>query len=240
MKTESVEIRTMTHEEIAARVNELKPRFLEGLEPEVVAEIVAAGSLRRFHARTVVTREGHEAEKMFLFLEGRGRSFATTAKGEKVIILGIFPGDIIGGRAALRDPMKYLVSSETVVDSAALLWSRERFLPFLAKYPRVLENGLLTASDYLESYQELLIAASYDTAGKRVARALEGWAKSVGKSVDDGLGLHVNNEDLANQANVTIFTVSRLLSEWQRKGLLVKSRGKVVIRTPVELVDSVE
>jgi CRP-like cAMP-binding protein len=240
MKTESVEIRPMTHEEIAARLSELKPRFLEGLAPEEVAEIVGAASLRRFHARTVVTREGHDAEKLFLFLEGRGRSFATTAKGEKVIILGIFPGDVIGGRTALREPMKYLVSSETVVDSAALMWSRDRFLPFLTKYPRVLENGLLTASDYLESYQELLIAASYDTAGKRVARALEGWAKSVGKTVDEGLGLHINNEDLANQANVTIFTVSRLLSEWQRKGLLVKSRGKVVIRTPVELVDSVE
>jgi CRP-like cAMP-binding protein len=86
----------------------------------------------------------------------------------------------------------------------------------------------------------LLIAASHDTAGKRVARALDGWAKSIGKKVDEGLGLNINNEELANQANVTIFTVSRLLSEWQRQGLLVKSRGKVVIRTPVELVDSVE
>ncbi len=121
-----------------------------------------------------------------------------------------------------------------------LVWSRSAFLPFLTKHPRLLENGLLTASDYLESYQALLIAASHDTAGKRVARALDGWAKSIGKKVDDGLGLHINNEELANQANVTIFTVSRLLSEWQRKGLLVKSRGKVVIRTPVELVDSVE
>jgi CRP/FNR family transcriptional regulator, nitrogen oxide reductase regulator len=52
--------------------------------------------------------------------------------------------------------------------------------------------------------------------------------------------LQINNEELANQANVTIFTVSRLLSEWQRKGLLTKSRGKVLIRTSDELVGSVE
>ena len=240
MKTESIETRTMTHDEIVARVTELAPKFLEGLAPEEVAEILAAASLRRFHARTVVTREGNDAEKLFLFIEGRGRMFATSSGGEKVILIGVFPGEIAGGRTALREPMKYLVSTETVVDSVLLGWSRSTFLPFLTKYPRVLENGLLTASDYLESYQALLIAASHDTAGKRVARALDGWAKSIGKKVDDGLGLHINNEELANQANVTIFTVSRLLSEWQRKGLLVKSRGKVVIRTPLELVDSVE
>jgi CRP-like cAMP-binding protein len=52
--------------------------------------------------------------------------------------------------------------------------------------------------------------------------------------------LNINNEELANQANVTIFTVSRLLSDWQRKGLLVKSRGKVVIRSQEALVDCVE
>jgi CRP-like cAMP-binding protein len=136
--------------------------------------------------------------------------------------------------------MKYLVSTETVVDSTVLVWNRSAFLPLLDKYARMLENGLLTASDYLESYHELLIAASQDTAGKRVARALDGWVRSVGKKVEEGLMLHINNEELANQANVTIFTVSRLLSEWQRKGLLFKSRGKVVIRTPEALVDSVE
>jgi CRP/FNR family transcriptional regulator, nitrogen oxide reductase regulator len=240
MKTESDGIHPMTPEEILARVHELKPQFLEGLAPEEVGDVVNAATLRRIHSRTVITREGHDAEKLYLFIEGRGRTFATTPGGEEVILLGIFPGEVAGGRTALREPQKYLVSTETMVDSSTLVWGRTVFLPFLAKYPRVVENGLMTASDYLESYQDLLIAASHDTAGKRVARALDGWAKSIGKRVDDGLGLHINNEELANQANVTIFTVSRLLSEWQRKGLLVKSRGKVVIRTPVELVDSVE
>ena len=48
--------------------------------------------------------------------------------------------------------------------------------------------------------------------------------------------VNVSNEELANEANVTIFTVSRLLSEWQRKGLLVKSRGRVVILSPEGLM----
>jgi CRP-like cAMP-binding protein len=240
MKTESDATRTMTTQEIAAKVSELAPKFLAGLSPEDVAVILEPAILKRFPARFVISRQGNDAEKLFLFLDGRARIFTMTAKGEKIIFLGIFPGEIAGGRTILREPSNYLVSTETVIDSTVLVWSRSAFLPFLERYPRVLENGLLTSSDYLESYHELLVAASQDTAGKRVARALDGWVRSVGKKVEEGLMLHINNEELANQANVTIFTVSRLLSEWQRKGLLVKSRGKVVIRTPVALVDSVE
>ena len=240
MKTEWDATRTMTTPEITARVSELAPKFLQGLGGEDLAAVLGAATLRRFPPRFVISRQGNDAERLFLFLEGRGRTFTMTAKGEKIIFLGIFPGEVAGGRAALREPLKYLVSSETVVDSAVLVWSRSAFLPFLDKYPRLLENGLLTASDYLESYHELLVAASQDTAGKRVARALDGWASSVGKKLEEGLMLDINNEELANQANVTIFTVSRLLSEWQRKGLVSKSRGKVVIRTPEALVDSVE
>ncbi len=58
----------------------------------------------------------------------------------------------------------------------------------------------------------------------------------MGRSVSGGVELHVRNEELANEENVTIFTVSRLMGEWQRKGLLKKSRGKVVLRLPEELI----
>jgi CRP-like cAMP-binding protein len=61
-------------------------------------------------------------------------------------------------------------------------------------------------------------------------------AKGIGQRSFEGTVLNISNEELANEANVTIFTVSRLLSEWHRKGLLVKSRGSVVIRSPEELV----
>ena len=240
MKTESEAAHTMTTQEAAARVSELAPLFLNGLCPEALAEILEAATVRHFPARFVVSREGNDAERIFLFIEGRARAFTMSPKGEKTILMGVFPGEIAGGRAALREPSKYLVSTETVVDSAVLVWTRNAFLPFLTKHPRVMENGLLTASDYLETYRDLLLAATHDTAGKRVARALDGWARSVGKKLEEGLMLNINNEELANQANVTIFTVSRLLSDWQRKGLLVKSRGKVVIRSQEALVDCVE
>jgi CRP-like cAMP-binding protein len=48
--------------------------------------------------------------------------------------------------------------------------------------------------------------------------------------------LQIKNEELAHEANVTIFTVSRLMGEWQRKGLLTKGRGSVIVTQPDKLI----
>jgi CRP-like cAMP-binding protein len=48
--------------------------------------------------------------------------------------------------------------------------------------------------------------------------------------------LDVTNEELAQAANVTHFTASRLLSHWQGQGALVKSRGKILLLSPANLL----
>jgi CRP/FNR family transcriptional regulator, nitrogen oxide reductase regulator len=238
MKTESGARRVVTPSEIAARVSELAPRFVEGFAPSDLAVILGAATLRRFQAHSLIANEGHAADKLFLMIEGRARTFTTTRKGEKVVLLWIATGETSGGRALLSEPMEYLVSTETVTDSLVLVWNRSAILPLTKQYPRLLENALRIASDYVEAYRELHLAATYHTASQRVARVLDSLAKGIGRRTVEGIELNVSNEELANEANVTIFTVSRLLSEWQRKGLLVKSRGRIVIRLPEEPVES--
>jgi CRP/FNR family transcriptional regulator, nitrogen oxide reductase regulator len=239
MKTESGARPMMTASEIAARVSELTPKFLEGLAPCDLAVVLGAATLRRFQPRSLIADEGHSADKLFLMIEGLARTFTTTRKGEKIVLLWIPPAEVAGGRALLSKPMEYLVSTETVTDSCALVWNRSAILTLAKQYPRLLENALLIASDYLETYRDLHVAASYDSASQRVARVLGNLAKGMGQRGFEGTALNISNEELANEANVTIFTVSRLLSEWQRKDLLVKSRGSVVVRSPEELVRSV-
>ena len=227
----------MTATEVAACVSALAPRFLDGLARGEVAEILRAAHLRRLRAHTVVAREGQSADEVFLLLEGRARHFTTTREGEKIVVMWVPPGDISGGRALLsRKHKSYLLSTEAVVDSFVLVWGRSTIVALAKRYPRLLENALWIASDYLAVYRDLHIAASYDKADKRVAWVLEKLSGEIGHKVDTGIELKIRNEELANEANVTIFTVSRLLSEWQRKGFLVKSRGRVVVRSLEGLV----
>ena len=44
------------------------------------------------------------------------------------------------------------------------------------------------------------------------------FARNFGQKGRNGTELEVTNEELAGAANLTLFTTSRLLGEWQRKG----------------------
>jgi len=85
---------------------------------------------------------------------------------------------------------------------------------------------------YLAAHRALICS----TARERLAQVLASIASGVGRNVAGGLEPDVRNEELANEANVTLFTASRLLNEWQRAGILEKNRGKILLRSPESLL----
>ena len=238
MKTEPVAKRGMTTDEIAARVGKLAPRFFEGISPGDLSPILRAARLLRFQASSILAIEGHRADKLLLILEGRARAYLTTSKGEKSVLFWIPPGDIAGARTLLSTPTEYLLSTEAVTDGFALVWERSEILSFSRQHRVLLENALMIASDYVEVWRDLHLEVSYHTASQRIARVLHSLAKGIGQKVAEGIELQVTNEDLANEASVTIFTVSRLLSEWHRNGLIVKGRGRILLHASEDLAGS--
>jgi len=44
--------------------------------------------------------------------------------------------------------------------------------------------------------------------------------KQVGQSIDGGFEIRLSREELAQLTGTTVFTVSRLLSMWERRGIV--------------------
>jgi CRP/FNR family transcriptional regulator, nitrogen oxide reductase regulator len=226
----------VTSSDIAAAVRDLKPRFLEGLAPPEIKAVLAAAKMRRYLENSVVTNQDHPAEHLFLLVSGRARYFYITPDGQKTLLLWLPPGETFGAAAFLSKPFQYLVSTETVKNSCVLVWERATIREFAARYPRLVENALLIAFDYLVVYRAMHVSLTCHTARQRLATVLVNLASGIGHAVPGGIELDVNNEELANEANVTLFTASRLLSEWQRSGMVLKNRGKVLLRSPEQLL----
>lgn len=226
----------MTSSAVVSAVRELKPRFFEGLAPAEVKLILEAATQRRFLQNSVITYQTHPGDHLFLLLHGRARYFYMTQDGQKVILRWLPPGEIFGGAALLRRPSNYLASTEMVKTGCALVWDRATIRGLCAQYPRLLENALEIVSDYLDGYLAVHVSMTCHTARQRLAQVLVNLASGIGHKVPAGVELSVSNEDLANAANVTTFTASRLLSGWQRSGMVVKSRGKVLLRSPERLL----
>jgi len=213
----------------------LKSRLLDGISPTDVKTILGAARQRHFAANSVVVNQSHPADHLFLLTTGRARYFFTTEDGKKIVLFWLAPGEIFGGATLLSRPSSYLVSTETLKSSEMLVWDRETVRNLGARFPRLIENALLIAMDYLVWYVAAHVALVSHTARQRLARVLTYLAETIGQKVADGFEFDATNEELAGAANVTPFTVSRLLSEWQRNRAIVKRRGKVLLRSPERL-----
>jgi CRP/FNR family transcriptional regulator, nitrogen oxide reductase regulator len=221
--------------EATATTAHAKSRFLDGLTPSEIKVVVAAARQRHFLAKSVVVNQGHPADHLFLLIKGRARFFFDTHEGKKVSLLWLTPGEIFGGSALLSTPSPYLVSTETLKDCSMLVWTRATLRNLATHYPRLLENALLIASDYLAWYMADHVALISQTARQRLARVLVCLAETIGNKSSDGCEFDATNEELAGAANVTPFTASRLLSEWQRNRAVVKRRGKILLRSAQKL-----
>jgi CRP/FNR family transcriptional regulator, nitrogen oxide reductase regulator len=214
---------------------EKKSRFLRGLTASELEQVFSASTTRSFAANSVVISEGDPADHFFLLTHGIARHFSISEEGRKVLLLWFGTGDIFGGLALLPEPSFYLLGTEMVKNGQALVWRRNVIRDLVATYPRLQENALSIASDYLTWYHASHMALISHSARQRLARVVTSLAEGIGHKVPGGIELDITNEQLANSANVTPFTASRLLSEWQRNGAVSKSRGKVVLRVPSRL-----
>ena len=210
----------------------LGPRFFAGLTPAELESVLGAAKQIKAAANSVITNQDHPAEHLYLLLAGRARYFCVTETGKKVILLWIPPGQTFGGAALVTPPSAYLVSSETVRNSSMLVWDRARIRSLAARCPRLVENAMSETHSYLAAYRAAHMSLMCDTAPERLAHVLTSLASGIGQKVAEGVELNIRNEELANEANLTVFTTSRLLSEWQRRGMLLKGRGKILLRSP--------
>jgi CRP-like cAMP-binding protein len=214
---------------------DLRLPFIEGLSPSEREAILNAATPRRLPAKSVVVEQGRPANHLFLLTIGRARHFFTTETGEKLLLNWLAPGDIFGAYAGLATHLLSPFGVETVKDCNALAWDRATVRQLVTRYPRLLDNGLLIAASYFSWLLAAHEALICHPAQQRLAQVLVGLAKEIGQRVSGGFELDVTNEELAHSANVTLFTVSRLMSDWQRQGAVVKARGKVVLRSPERL-----
>jgi CRP-like cAMP-binding protein len=182
-----------------------------------------------------MTHQGEPADHLLLLWKGRARYFFETPNGKKLIMIWITPGHSFGGAALSTRPSPYLLSTETVRDSVVFAWDGATIRGLARRFPQLLENAIIGAVDHLSWYIAAHAALCSQSARQRLASVLLGHASRMGERVSGGFEFDITNEELANAANITPYTASRILSEWQRTGAIRKQRGKLFVRSTERL-----
>ena len=217
---------------VVARVEPEKYLGLEVFEP--LADEQARRAIERAQARAVprgqaVYRQDQEADSLHVLAEGRMKLSRVTADGRQLVVKVLRPGEVFGSAAISTG-----IHSEfaiPLVQSTVLSWSADAVQDLIAEMPALAMSLLVGVGRHLAEAHERMGELATAKAEQRVALALTRLAGVAGEPTDGGvrIELAVSREDVAQMAGTTLYTVSRLMSGWERAGFLRLGRQRVVI-----------
>ena len=214
----------------------LTSELFAGLDRESVNVILVAAQTKRFAAKRTIVTQGERVTHLFLLIKGRVSYYKGTRTGHELVLRLLVPGDVFGLGALLRNPPLSLGSAKAISNVELAVWGHASIRKLTDRYPQLHENAFRMLIDYLKAYAERHAGLLTKTAEQRLADKLLGLGYRSGREHPKGVEVEVTNEQLGSLADVSLFTASRLLSGWERKGAVLKERGKVVIRSPEALV----
>jgi len=200
-----------------------------------MAAILAAAKQRKISPNQVLLPEGDPANHLFLLVTGLAASYKATPEGSQLFLRWITPGDTFGLAALMQVQQPYVVTIQAQREGSLFVWERASARVLASQVPRLRENACTIAGDFVARLADALAARASQTAQQRLARVLVESAHQIGHTNGEGIELGLTNEQLAQMADVSLFTASRQLSEWQSQGILAKSRGKILLRAPRRL-----
>ncbi len=218
----------------------LTAELFEGLTPHQISGIVSSGARLRFPSGRVIFSAGESATQLFLLETGAVNFYRITEDGHEILLHRFAPGETFGLATILIQPTHYLATARAVDNSSTFMWRHPSVRRFVADHPRIAENALKIALDYIRLYSERHMALVSKPAEDRLAHTLARLGMRMGVHKADGLEVAISNDDLASLSDLGRFTASRLLQKFERRGALKKTRGKVLIHCPEMLMPQQE
>lgn len=211
--------------------------LLHGLAPQAVAQVLAVARRFSLDADEVLFREGRPAEAVFQLLTGAVKLQQTTPDGQNVVLRVIGPGEPLGLVATLEGSA-YPATAAAVGPSTGARWSGRVLQGLLQTHPRLALNVLPVIIGRLHEAQAQFRELATERVERRLARVIVRLARQTGRKVGDGvrIGIPLGRQDLAEMAGTTLFTASRILSRWEKDGLVRSSRKQLVVLSPHGLV----
>jgi CRP-like cAMP-binding protein len=211
--------------------------LFQGVQRPTLEAIQALSTPRAAEEDSFFFHEGDPATHLYVLTDGRVKLSQVTVDGQQVALRMIAPGMLFGGVAILNPERGYPASAQALEDAAALAWEAQAFRKLAVTDPALSLNMMDLMHIYVEEMQSRFRELATERVEQRVARALLRLAAQGGKKSAPGeIELSLSRQDLAEMTGTTLYTVSRLLSEWERQGLIRSGRESVAIRQPHGLV----
>ena len=207
------------------------------LDRSQIRQILDAATPVRINAGDAFFDQGDTAEKFFLLLDGHIRVVKMTPDGEQVIALHIASGQLFGIAAGLGKAT-YPATSVAADECLALYWPNVMWDRFVATYDGFATETYKVVGERLDEMNKRIVEMATQQVEQRVACVLLRLINQAGRKVPDGIEIDfpITRQNISDMTGTTLHTVSRLLSAWEKSGIVASKRSKVTVTEPHQLV----
>ena len=182
--------------------------------------------------------QGDAAQYLYILTSGQIKLMQSNPHGQQVNLRTIHPWQMFGALGAVRAEATYPATAQALEDSSALAIESGFLHRLLEKSPHISFDLMSLMTSYIQEMQARYRELATERVEQRVANALIRLAGQTGvrSEKEAAIVLSFSRQDVAEMTGTTLYTVSRLFSEWERKGIIETGRERIKILKPHDLV----
>lgn len=207
---------------------------LKAASDEEVQLIARMGIQRSIEEGAFFFMQGDPAEYLYIMLTGRAKLCQIAPDGQQVNLRTLNPKQLFGAVGAVDPQATYPACAQALEDSSAIAICSAEFRKLLEEHQHLSFGLMKLMTGYISEMQNRYREMATEKVEQRIARVLLRLAGQTGKRVEEGvlIELSFSRQDLAEMAGTTLFTVSRVLSAWEKQKLIATGRERVMLTNP--------
>jgi CRP/FNR family transcriptional regulator len=188
--------------------------------PKLTKEVLACAQYKKIKANTTIIQEGEFCDSLGLMLEGEKRVFKLNESGKEITLYDTGPGEVcILNTSSILANTRYPAIAVAETDVVMLAVEAESFREMIEKYEEIRAFAFSVIGESLSTLVELISEITFRKIDQRLMDYL------VEKAENDRL--FTTHQNIAHDLGTAREVVSRLLKDFERRGLVSISRSLI-------------
>jgi CRP-like cAMP-binding protein len=206
--------------------------ILEVIPRAAARDLADQGTIRQYRRGSYLFFQGDPSEHVLFFWKGRIEVSSISVTGHRQLLTTLDQPQFFGELGVLGDQNR-TATALALDDSTIWLIGGERFLDFLAKNFEATRSLIRVLSRQIQSHESFVEDLLFlDLKGRVAKRLLQLVSPSLEELPEDGTALPsvVTHADLASLSGGSRENVTRILSEFQKRGLVTRDGRRYVLK----------
>ena len=220
-----------------------KERDQDGFNGQMSAryrEMLECGVSRQIAPMSFLFHEGADADTCYLVTRGLLKLSKLDERGREIIIRYNSSGEMTATPVVLKGGV-YPVTARAMEPTQVIAWDRARFLNLTRKYPQMVLDLVFMVFDRQEEMLKRFLARSSEQTPQRIASLMINMMADAGRESETGVHIEIplSRQNIADYIGASMYTVSRIISSWEKSGWLASSRKRITVTDPQALASLV-